>query len=178
MRKAFLLMLFVLLSTGCATKQTIMVDGVPLPTTEYVERNPANNMRIEAKITQFKWEKEEDKKKGRDWLYPFTNLTINSDEAQELEEETVHVGWTLRVVNPNREKYHIGAQYVIVYPSGEKKKTYKVFYEGDPRDKIFHLGKDVEQVGPEVRCLVFIYTDQDKNDFETTVKYNEKGDVK
>jgi hypothetical protein len=178
MRISFCFVLVALLFTGCATKQTLLVDGVPLPTTEYVERNPANNMRIEAKITQFKWEKPEDEKKGREWLYPFANIQINNDKVQELEKEAVHIGWTLRVVNPNREKYSLGAQYVIVYPSGKKRKTYKVFYEGDPRDKIFHLGKDVEETRPEVSCVVFIYTNKDENDFEITVKYNEEGDVK
>ncbi len=174
MRTFFCFVLVALFFTGCATKQTILVDGLPLPTSEYVERNPANNMRIEAKITQFKWEKPEDEKKGRDWLYPFANLQINSDEVvQGLKKETVHIGWTLRVVNPNRERYYLGSEYVMVYPNGERRKIYKIFYDGDPRDKIFHLGKDVEQVGPEVRCLVFIYTNKDENDFEITVKYNE-----
>jgi hypothetical protein len=173
-RYALSVVLVALLFTGCSTKQTLLVDGLPLPTSEYIERNNANNMRVEAKITQFKWEKEEDKKKGREWLFPFNNLTVNNNEFQTLEKETVHVGWNLRVVNPNREKYSLGAQYVIVYPtSGEKKKTYKVFYEGDPRDKIFHLGKDVEETRPEVSCVVFIYTDEEKNDFELNVNYNE-----
>jgi hypothetical protein len=165
--------LVALLFTGCATKQTLLVDGLPLPSTEYIERNHTNNMRVEGKITQYKWEKEEDKKKGREWLFPFNNLTINSDEVQTLEKETVHVSWTLRVVNPNREYYFLGAEYVTVYLNGERRKTYKVFYEGDPRDKIFHLGKDVEETGPEVRCMVFIYTNKKENDFEMTVNYNE-----
>jgi hypothetical protein len=162
-----------LLFTGCATKQTVLVDGLPLPTTQYVERNNANDMRVEAKVTQFKWEKEGDEKKGREWLFPFNNLAINSDETQVLEKETVHVSWTLRVVNPNREHYSLGAEYMTVYPSGERRKTYKVFYEGDPRDKIFHLGKDVEEAVPEVRCMVFIYTNEKENDFELNVNYNE-----
>jgi hypothetical protein len=178
MRISFCFVLVALLFTGCATKQTLLVDGVPLPTTEYIERNNANNMRVEAKITQFKWEKEEDKKKGREWLFPFNNLTVNNNEFQTLEKETVHVGWNLRVVNPNREHYYLGSEYVMVYPNGEQRKIYKIFYDGDPRDKIFHLGKDVEETRPEVSCVVFIYTNKDENDFEITVKYNEEGDVK
>jgi hypothetical protein len=35
------------------------------------------------------------------------------------------------------------------------------------------LGKDVEEAGPEVRCMVFIYTNKKENDFEMTVNYNE-----
>ncbi|MDA3834977.1 MAG: hypothetical protein PF495_16445 [Spirochaetales bacterium] len=178
-RYAVSVILVALLFMGGAAKQTtVLVDGLPLPTTEYIEKNNTNNIRVEGKITQYKWEKEEDKKKGREWLYPFANLTINSNEVQIIEKETVHVSWTLRVVNPNREYYFLGVEYVTIYPNRERRKIYKIFHEGDVRDKIFHLGKDVEETKPEVRCMVFIYTDEKENDFELNVNYNEQGGEK
>ncbi len=170
-----ILVLLVLIVSGCGAKQTVLVDGMPLPETNYVSRDIESGVRIEAHVARFIWEKEEDKEKGKEHLYPADYLEINADEVQTLPKDTVYVGGTFRIVNPERSYYFLKVEYLFKDDGGDCRKVSRIIYHGDRRDEVFDVGKEINKPSSGITCLRVIFypesIDSDGVEMETCYKF-------
>lgn len=170
MRRYLMVLVLAVLFSGCAGKQQVMVDGLPMPSATHVSRSHESNMRVEANFMRMIWEKEADKEKGKEYLYPADYLEINQKEVQELDSNTVYVGGTIRVVNPERKEYFVKAEYIFRLED-EEKKAEKIIYKGDDRDEVLRVGREVEEGRPEVECNIYVHSGEAENeDYDLKLK--------
>ncbi len=167
--------LFILFSTGCATKQTVLVDGLPMPSTSHLERNNSTDMRIEVNFMRMVWEKEEDKEKGKEYLFPAEALKVNNGELQVLPKNTEYVRGDFRVVNPHRKEYFVQVRYTFDHPEEETSNTVsRIIYKGDARDSVFNVGRaENAEINPQVEARVIIFINGKNNEpvFDFFVRY-------
>ncbi len=177
MKRIFLLvsLLCLFFLAGCGGKQTILVDGLPMPKTSHLERSSATDMRVEANFIRMVWEKEEDKEKGKEYLFPAEALKVNNKELQVLPKDTEYVKGNFRVVNPHRNEYFVQVRYTFNHPEEENPNTVsRIIYKGDARDNVFNVGRwEDAEINPQVEARIVIFRNGKNNesDFDFFTKY-------
>jgi hypothetical protein len=170
--KTIIIFLLLVVLSGCGAKQTILVDGMPAPESTHVFRDIETNTRIEANVASFIWEKPEDKEKGREYLYPAKYLEINNDQVVEIPRDTVYVGGTVRIINPERSYYFLKAEYLFK-EGGQSKKVSRMIYHGDGRGEVFNVGRDVDSFQGIICLRVIFYPENMDSDIEMETCYKQ-----
>jgi hypothetical protein len=136
-----LLVVLLLLLTGCAPKVMIMLDGLPAPTHAYVMANPATSIQLEVVASSWHY-------KDRKTLYP-CYLTFNKKYTIKAE-ETEFIELSVTVYNPKEvwyilENWTDGMPFEIYSGKGVQRRftiRHNVLDEGPHRTSVVLKDKD------------------------------------
>ena len=142
--KNIVMVVLLLLLTGCAPKVMLMLDGLPAPTHAYVMANPATSIQVEVIASSWHYEDINNK----ETLWP-RYLQFNREHTIKAE-NTEFIELTITVRNPRRvwyvlEEYSDGNP-IEIYQGGDLQRRFTVrhdvFEEGPHRARVVLRNKE------------------------------------